>query len=47
MGFRGKYLGGRWAVGGNEGQVRRRVVGEGLGNRVSFELFWKENGEKG
>ena len=40
-------MGGRWAVGAPEGQVRRRVVGEGLGNRVSFELFWKENGEKG
>ena len=47
MGFRGRYLGGGWAVRVPEGQVRRRVVGEGLGNRVSFELFWKENGEKG
>ena len=47
MGFSGIYLGGGWAVRENEGQVRRRVVGEGLGNRVNFELFWKENGEKG
>ena len=23
----------------NEGQVRRRVVGEGLGEKMSFELF--------
>ena len=30
-------------MGGNEGQVRRRVVGEELGEGVSFELF----GEKG
>ena len=47
MGFRGIYLGGGWAVRENEGQVRRRVVGEGLREGVSFELFWGRSGEKG
>ena len=32
-------MGGGWAVRENEGQVRRRVVGEGLGEKMSFELF--------
>ena len=41
------YLGGGWAVRVPEGQVRRRVVGEGLGGRVSFELFGGRSGEKG
>ena len=47
MGFRGKYLGGGWAVRVPEGQVRRRVVGEELGEGVSFELFGERSGEKG
>ena len=47
MGFRGIYLGGGWAVRVPEGQVRRRVVGEGLGEGVSFEPFWGEGWEKG
>ena len=41
------YLGGGWAVRVPEGQVRRRVVGEGLGEGVSFEPFWGEGWEKG
>ena len=41
------YLGGGWAVGAPEGQVRRRVVGEGLGEGVSLELFGVRNGENG
>ena len=41
------YLDGGWAVRGNEGQVRRRVVGEELGEGVSFELFGERSGEKG
>ena len=35
----GRYLGGGWAVRVPEGQVRRRVVGEGLGEGVSFARF--------
>ena len=41
------YLGGEWAMSVLEGQVRRRVVGEGLRGRVSFELFGVELREKG
>ena len=41
------YLGGGWAVVMPKGQVRRRVVGEGLRGRVSFELFGVELREKG
>ena len=41
------YLGGGWAVRVPEGQVRRRVVGEELGEGVSFELFGERSGEKG
>ena len=47
MGFRGKYLGGRWAVKVPEGQVRRRVVGEGLGNRVVLNFFGRKMGKRG
>ena len=41
------YLGGGWAVKGNEGLVRRRVVGEGLGEGTIFSFFWRKMGEKG
>ena len=40
-------MGGGWAVRGNEGQVRRRVVGEGLGKRKVLNFFWGEVGKKG
>ena len=46
MGFGRIYLGGGWAVRAPDGQVRRRVVGEGLGEKVSFELFWGKSGKK-
>ena len=41
------YLGGGWAVRVPEGQVRRRMVGEGLREKVSFELFGGRVGKKG
>ena len=39
-------MGGRWAVGGTEGQVRRRVVGEGLGEGVVLNFLGEEVGKK-
>ena len=39
-------MGGGWAVGVPERQVRRRVVGEGLGEGVVL-TFWRGRGEKG
>ena len=39
-------MGGRWAVGGNEGQVRRRVVGEGVGDEVVFDFLEGGVGKK-
>ena len=46
MGFRGKYLGGRWAVKVPERQVRRRVVGEGVGDEVVFDFLEGGVGKK-
>ena len=46
VGFRGKYLGGGWAVKVPEGQVRRRVVGEGVGDEVVFDFLEGGVGKK-
>lgn len=40
-------MGGGWAVGVPEGQVRRRVVGEGLGEGVVFDFLEGEVGKRG
>ena len=47
MGFRGKYLGGGWAVKVPEGQVRRRVVGGVLGNRRILNFLGGGVGKRG
>ena len=41
------YLGGGWAVRENEGLVRRRVVGEKLGEEVVFDFLGKRSWKKG
>ena len=41
------YLGGGWAVKVPEGQVRRRVVGEGVGDEVVFDFLEGGVGKKG
>ena len=41
------YLGGGWAVRENEGLVRRRVVGEKLGEEVVFDFLGREVGKRG
>ena len=41
------YLGGGWAVGGNEGQIRRRVVGGFLGNRRILNFLGGGVGKRG
>ena len=46
VGFSGRYLGGGWAVRMPEGQVRRRVVGEGLGEGVVFDFLEGGVGKK-
>lgn len=47
MGFSGIYLGGGWAVKVPEGQVRRRVVGGFLGNRMILNFLRGEVGKRG
>ena len=41
------YLGGGWAVKVPEGQVRRRVVGGFLGNRMILNFLRGEVGKRG